>query len=75
MAIEIRESLILEGMELIEYYRHDPVVAAYDLLRIKLAPVQRVVLRDLWFKNFSIFTRIFTLGHRFLALFFLVFIM
>lgn len=55
MVAEVRESLILEGMELIEYYRQNPVIAAYDLLRIKLAPVQRIVLRDLWFKNFSIF--------------------
>ena len=55
MAVEIRESLILEGMELVEYYRNDPITAAYDLLGVKLAPVQRIVLRDLWFKNFSIF--------------------
>jgi len=55
LAVEIRESLILEGMDLVEYYRSDPITAAYDLLGIKLAPVQRIVLRDLWFKNFSIF--------------------
>lgn len=51
----VRESLVLEGMDLIECYRHDPVLAAYDLLRIELAPIQRIVLRDLWSRNFSIF--------------------
>lgn len=52
--VQVRESLILEGMSLVEYYRHEPIIAAYDLLGIKLAPIQRVVLRDMWERNFSI---------------------
>jgi len=43
-----------QGAEMIEYYRSDPVMAAYDLLRVDLAPVQRIILRDMWFKNFTI---------------------
>jgi len=29
-------------------------MAAYDLLGVDLAPVQRIILRDMWFKNFVI---------------------
>ena len=43
-----------QGTNLIEYYRSDPVMAAYDLLKVDLAPVQRLILRDMWFKNFTI---------------------
>jgi len=43
-----------QGAEMIELYRDDPVLAAYELLKVDLAPIQRVVLRDLWFKNFAI---------------------
>ena len=42
------------GAEMIELYRNDPILAAYDLLRIDLAPIQRIILRDMWFKNFTI---------------------
>lgn len=43
-----------QGSSMIEYYRSDPVMAAYDLLNVDLAPIQRVILRDMWFKNFDI---------------------
>jgi len=43
-----------QGSSMIEYYRTDPVMAAYDLLNVDLAPIQRIVLRDMWFKSFSI---------------------
>jgi len=43
-----------QGAEMIECYRNDPVTAAYDLLRVDLAPIQRIILRDMWFKNFTI---------------------
>jgi intein/homing endonuclease len=43
-----------QGADMIEYYRSDPVMAAYDLLNIDLAPIQCVILRDMWFKNFTI---------------------
>ena len=43
-----------QGSDLIRYYRSDPVMAAYDLLNVDLAPVQRIILRDMWFRNFVI---------------------
>ena len=43
-----------QGASMIAYYRSDPVMAAYDLLNVDLAPIQRVILRDMWFKNFDI---------------------
>jgi len=43
-----------QGAEMIEMYRNDPVIAADNLLRVDLAPIQRVILRDMWFKNFTI---------------------
>ena len=46
--------VIAQGSRMIEYYRSDPVMAAYDLLKIELAPIQRVILRDMWFKTFTI---------------------
>jgi len=48
------ELLLDRGAELIQFYRHDPVMAALDLLKVDLAPVQRIILRDMWFKNFVI---------------------
>jgi len=50
----LKESLLLEGFELIELYRQDPVLAAYDLLNLKFAPAHRIILRDMWHKNFVI---------------------
>jgi len=43
-----------QGANMIEYYRSDPVMAAYDLLNVDLAPIQCIILRDMWFKNFTI---------------------
>lgn len=48
------EDIIERGISLIDFYRSDPVLAAYDLLNVDLAPIQRVILRDMWFKNFVI---------------------
>jgi len=48
------EILLDRGAELIQFYRNDPVLAASDLLNVDLAPIQRIVLRDMWFKNFVI---------------------
>lgn len=39
---------------MIEFYRQNPCIAAYDLLRVDLAPIQRVVFEDMWFKNYVI---------------------
>lgn len=43
-------------LELIRFYRQNPVIAAEDLLRVKLAVPQQKVLTDMWFKNFVLVT-------------------
>lgn len=48
------KTLLSRGTELIEYYRLNPCVAAYDLCRVDLAPIQRIVFEDMWFKNYVI---------------------
>jgi len=48
------EAIYDQGTGLVELYRNDPILAAYDILRVDLAPVQRIVLRDMWFKNYCI---------------------
>ena len=55
--IDIYENMDLvmeQGASMIQYYRQHPVMAAYDLLHVDLAPIQRTVLNDMWFKNFVI---------------------
>jgi len=37
---------------LIKFYREYPEIAAEDLLDIDLSPIQREVLRSMWFKNY-----------------------
>lgn len=48
------DKIIASGTELIEFYREHPCIAARDLLKVDFAPIQRVVFRDMWFRNFSI---------------------
>lgn len=48
------DKLYDSGKELIEFYINNPCVAAYDLLRVDLAPIQRIVFEDMWFKNYVI---------------------
>lgn len=48
------DDLMTQGMELIQFYRQNPCIAAYDLLRVDFAEVQRVVFEDMWFKNYVI---------------------
>lgn len=48
------EALLEQGMELIGFYRQNPCIAAYDLLRVDFAPMQRLVFEDMWFKNYVI---------------------
>jgi intein/homing endonuclease len=43
-----------QGTELIEFYRNNPCIAAYDLLGVDFAPIQRVIFEDLWFRNYNI---------------------
>jgi len=45
----MRESHLLErGMQMVEFYRENPTIAAFDLLRVDLATPQRVVLTTMW---------------------------
>jgi len=48
------EALMEQGSELIEFYRNHPCIAAYELLGVDLAPIQRLAFRDMWFKNYVI---------------------
>lgn len=45
-----------QGPMLIEFYRNNPCIAAYDLLGVDFAPIQRVIFEDMWFKNYVITT-------------------
>lgn len=49
-----RDEFFEKGFKLVEYYRNHPCVAAYDLLGVELASTQRLILRDIWFKNYTI---------------------
>ena len=44
--------VLQQGPELIEFYRNNPCIAAYELLGADLAPVQRVVFEAMWFKPY-----------------------
>jgi len=43
-------------LELIRFYRDNPVIAAEDLLRVELAVPQQAVLEDMWTRNFTLVT-------------------
>ena len=48
------EDILDQGKDLIYFYRQNPCVAAYELLGVDLAPIQRLVFNDMWFKNYVI---------------------
>lgn len=48
------DDIMEQGMDLVQFYRENPCIAAYDLLRVDLAGIQRVVFEDMWFKNYVI---------------------
>ena len=48
------EVVMEQGKDLLEFYRNNPCIALYDLLGIDLAPIQRLLFRDMWFKNYVI---------------------
>jgi hypothetical protein len=48
------KAIMSRGMELVEFYRQNPCIAAYDLCGVDLAPIQRIVFEDMWFKNYVI---------------------
>jgi len=57
MSLKSKEMRLLSReLELVKLYRQNPVLAAEDLLRIKLAVPQQQVLTDMWFKNFCLIT-------------------
>ena len=45
--------VLQQGPELIEFYRNNPCIAAYELLGVDLAPIQRVVFEAMWFKPYT----------------------
>lgn len=50
MAVK-KKDLFENGKWLINYYRKNPSIAAFDLLRVDLNVPQRRMLEDMWFKN------------------------
>ncbi len=47
-------TILDQGADMVTFYRSNPAIAAYDLLQVDLASVQRIVLNDMWFKNYCI---------------------
>ncbi len=43
---------VQQSEELLEFYRKYPEIAAFDLLRVKLSSIQKVVLRSMWFRDY-----------------------
>lgn len=56
MGLERRnlDDVYYNGKSLIDFYTKHPSIAAYDLLNVDLAPMQRIVFDDMWFKNYVI---------------------
>lgn len=48
------DDILANGKELVGFYREHPCTAAYELLGVDFAPIQRLVFRDMWFKNYVI---------------------
>lgn len=48
------EIVLNQGKELLQFYRENPCIALYDLLGVDLAPIQRLLFNDMWFKNYVI---------------------
>jgi intein/homing endonuclease len=46
--------VLSHGPDLIQFYRDNPSIAAYDLLGVDLAPIQRVIFEDMWFKPYTL---------------------
>jgi hypothetical protein len=46
--------LMEQGIELLQFYRENPCIAAFELLGVDLAGIQRIVFEDMWFKNYVI---------------------
>jgi len=48
------DDLMDQGIGLVKFYRENPCIAAYELLNVDLAPIQRLIFEDMWFKNYVI---------------------
>ena len=46
--------LMDQGTQLLQFYRENPCIAAFELLGVDLADIQRVVFEDMWFGNYTI---------------------
>lgn len=48
------DAVMGQGPMLIEFYRNNPCIAAYELLGVDLAPIQRVIFEDMWFRDYTL---------------------
>lgn len=55
-----------QANNLIEFYRQNPVLAAYDLLGVTLDEIQRIIFRSMWFCDYVIVVACRGLGKSFL---------
>lgn len=60
------EIIKAQANSLVSFYRQHPVTAAYDLLGVTLDEIQRIIFRDMWFKNYVIVVACRGLGKSFL---------
>ena len=60
------EIVMDQGTDLIQFYRENPCIAAYDLLGVDFAPIQRLIFEDMWFKDYTIAVASRGLGKTFL---------
>ncbi len=51
----IPDKFLSQGSSMIKFFREHPVIAVKELLDVDLAPIQRMVFRDMWFRNNVIF--------------------
>jgi hypothetical protein len=60
------DAVMGQGPDLIKFYRENPCIAAYELLGVDLAPIQRVIFEDMWFKSFVLLVASRGLGKTYL---------
>lgn len=48
------EDVLEQGKDLIKFYYQNPCIAIHDVLGVDLAPIQRLVFKDMWFKDYVI---------------------
>ena len=48
------DELLERGADLIDFYRANPAIAAFDLLKVDLSVAQRVVLKSMWDSDYVI---------------------